>query len=141
MTRTATLPCAAAALVTVLTSCCAALAFELVIQVAAEVSAILFSRVFVSPVAALAAVAAWVFGFTQKSPLGVGVGVGVGTVPVQVTPLSLNVVGTALDPLQEPLNPKLVDAPVARPPFQDRFATETLAPLWVTAPFHSWVTF
>src|SRR5450830_1383709 len=108
MTRTAILPCAAAALVTVLTSCCAALAFELVIQVAAEVSAILFSRVFVSPVAALAAVAAWVFGFTQKSPLGVGVGVGVGvavgvgvgvavgvgTVPVQVTPLSLNVVGT-----------------------------------------------
>src|SRR5450756_1404597 len=114
MTRTATLPCAAAALVTVLTSCCAALAFELVIQVAAEVSAILFSRVFVSPVAALAAVAAWVFGFTQKSPLGVGVGVGVGvgTVPVHVTPLSLNVVGTALDPLQEPLNPKLVTHPL-----------------------------
>src|SRR5450756_1949689 len=97
MTRTAILPCAAAALVTVLTSCCAALAFELVIQVAAE-----------------AAGAAWVFGFTQKAPLGVGVGVGVGvvTVPVHVTPLSLNVVGTALDPLQEPLNPKLVTHPL-----------------------------
>jgi hypothetical protein len=121
----------------------------------------------VSPLAAAAAVAAWVLGLTQKVPLGTGVvvgvtvGVGVGVVvavgvgvgfdvcvgvgvltgaPVQATPLSRNAAGVVLAPLHEPLKPKLAVLPVPRLPFQDMFFTVTAEPLWLGTPFHScWI--
>ena len=45
--------------------------------------------------------------------LGVGLFV---TVPEHVTPLSVNVAGDGLLPVHVPLNPMLVDAPVASAP-------------------------
>lgn len=44
--------------------------------------------------------------------------------------------GTELLPL--PVKPKLVVAPGASDPFQDRFFTVTLDPLWLSVPLHSW---
>src|SRR6185437_10584669 len=59
----------------------------------------------------------------------VGVGVPLLTVPVQVVPLSVNDAGVGLElPFQEPLNPKLVLAPVPRDPLYDTFVTVTFAP-------------
>ncbi len=47
----------------------------------------------------------------------VGVGVGVPVVaPVHVVPFTANEVGTGLEPLHEPLNPKLAVPPVPRDP-------------------------
>ena len=73
--------------------------------------------------------------------VGVGVGVCVGVVPVQVVPFSVNVAGTGLEPLHEPLNPKLVLPFVPSEPLYGRLATETVEPLWVAVPFHSCVIF
>jgi hypothetical protein len=54
-------------------------------------------------------------GVGVRVAVGVGVGVLV-TVPEHVTPLTVKLVGTGLDPLQEPLKPKLVWAPLASDP-------------------------
>lgn len=60
--------------------------------------------------------------------------------PLQVTPLSLKVAGTALVPLYEPLKPKEVEPPVARAPLYETFLAVTAAPDWVMVAFQPWVT-
>ena len=65
------------------------------------------------------------------STVGVGVGVPLFTTPVQIVPLSVKAAGTGLLPFQEPLNPKLVLAPVPIDPLYDTFVTVTFAPDWV----------
>src|SRR6185437_590009 len=63
---------------------------------------------------------------------GDGVGEPVPTTPVHATPFRLNEAGIGLELLfQEPLNPKLVLAPVPRDPLYDTFVTVTFAPDWV----------
>jgi hypothetical protein len=60
------------------------------------------------------------------------------TPPVHATPFMVNAVGTGLLLLfHEPLNPKLVEAPVASAPLYDMLTAETCAPLWVTVAFHA----
>lgn len=41
-------------------------------------------------------------------------------------------------PVPLPVKPKLVVAPAARFPFQERFFTLTIEPLWLTVPLHNW---
>jgi hypothetical protein len=48
--------------------------------------------------------------------VGVAVGDVVGTLPVQAVPFTANDAGAEFEPLQEPLKPKLVPAPVPRLP-------------------------
>ncbi len=57
----------------------------------------------------------------------------VGALPVapQVTPLTLNVAGLGLLPVQVPLKPMLVEAPVARLPFQGMLVPVTRVPDWL----------
>jgi hypothetical protein len=57
--------------------------------------------------------------------------------PVQATPLSAKLVGDGLLPFQEPLNPKVAEALVARPPFHEAFRALTCDPACVTVAFHA----
>jgi hypothetical protein len=63
--------------------------------------------------------------------VGADVGVLLETAPVHVVPFRLKEVGTGLDPVQAPLNPKLVLPPVGIDPLYDRLETVTFAPDWV----------
>src|SRR3954453_14008035 len=73
---------------------------------------------------------------------GGSVGVGVGSVStLQVVPLSLNVVGTALLPDQEARNPALTLAPVPSEWFQFSLTAVTVVPDWDHLAFQPWVTF
>ena len=75
-------------------------------------------------------------GIRSATPVGLPVGDPVGvTVPVQVTPLRVNEVGTGLDPDQVPLNPGMTVAPVPSVPLYDMLATVTTLPDWLNAPF------
>jgi hypothetical protein len=58
----------------------------------------------------------------------------VGQLPVQVT------VGTALADVQDPMNPKVVEAPAASAPFQAALDAVTTEPLWLTLAPHDCVT-
>src|SRR6185437_1478686 len=72
--------------------------------------------------------------------LGVGVGVPPPPmVPVQVVPLSVNVVGVGFEPFHAPLKPKLVLLPAPMEPLYETLLTVTLPPDWVWLPFQSWV--
>jgi hypothetical protein len=62
------------------------------------------------------------------------------TVPVQTVPLSVKEDGTGLVPLQAPLKPIEVDAPVASAPFQLMLAAVTLAPDCAQVALQPWVT-
>src|SRR4051794_31230089 len=61
------------------------------------------------------------------------------TAPVHAVPLSAKSVGAGLDPVQEPLNPSAVLAPLPRLPFQAALTTLTCAPDWLAVPFQSCV--
>lgn len=56
--------------------------------------------------------------------------VGGETPPLHVWPLKVKLEGTGLFPDHEPVNPKLILAPVAMLPFQTAFWAVTCAPLW-----------
>ena len=58
------------------------------------------------------------------------------TVPVHVTPLTVNDVGTGFESVNEPMKPNWVDAPVPSEPFQPMLDAETREPLVVTFAFH-----
>ena len=62
------------------------------------------------------------------------------TEPVQVVPLTANVVGTGLLPVQVPLKPNETLALVATPPFQAALTARTCVPLCVTSAFQPWAT-
>lgn len=49
-------------------------------------------------------------------------------------------VGTGLLPVHDPMNPKLVDAPAPRAPFQAALRAVTALPLWLTSAPQDWVT-
>jgi hypothetical protein len=56
-------------------------------------------------------------------------------------PLTAKPVGTGLaEPVNEPVNPSRVLAPVPREPFQAALPTVTRSPDWAAVPFQSWVT-
>ena len=63
--------------------------------------------------------------------VGADVGVLLETALVHVVPFRLKEVGTGLDPVQAPLNPKLVLLPIGIDPLYDRLETVTFAPDWV----------
>jgi hypothetical protein len=60
------------------------------------------------------------------------------TPPVHATPFMVNAVGIGLLLLfHAPLNPKLVEPPLASAPLYDMLAALTCAPLWVTVAFQA----
>jgi hypothetical protein len=71
-----------------------------------------------------------VLGLGDVVPVGEALGLPP-PLPLQVTPLILNDVGTGLAPLQAPLKPVLVVAPVASAPLYDMLAAVTPVPDWV----------
>jgi hypothetical protein len=58
----------------------------------------------------------------------------------QALPLRVKVAGRGFVPVDEPLSPKLTDAPGARVPFQVRFVAVTWVPVWVTVADQACVT-
>ncbi len=62
------------------------------------------------------------------------------TLPVQVTPLRVNDVGTGLLPVNEPMKPGETVALVPSAPFQVSLAIVTVAPDWLHLPPQPWAT-